>query len=857
MSEAALGARALDWLLRRVGQTNPIASDVVLVLDHPALDDCPPRLAHAGRDWCFARVRGELALRDALIGKGAAPIVLAVPSVLSLPNDVRARAHLHRVVELRAEDVVAGLAGRPCAPLGDEALEEAVLSLLAPLGQRARRWTFGRVVQPADVRALVLACVFASEQRLDREDPGELLARWLVEPPLLPKSGALLRQALVDAHGQVGDWLGWGLVAGRLPELLVGGALATGPAGRRALPQAVAAEAHRLAGPAGETEVFGALALLARGAAVALAAAAPERLREVLAPAEAAFHALRGDGRDYPLIEGALRVELAALGACARDGRPADDFEVARLSRSVHAARLEPAIEFVRDLGRLARYVAMKDTETPTTLAAWADFALRHVAWADRAARDVRRRLPVLDGHLLDEGRALLAKYLDRRDAQNAAFARALVAQWSRAAFERAPDRPLAVHQVVGSIVAPLMDLVDRVFWVVLDGCDLSTFAELAASLPPELGLALPNVAGNAFAGRLREARAYRPAFSVPPTVTTHARRALFAGELPGNPVLDEHEAAAATALRDQDAFAQCRPLQGVARRLFLKGDLRDGGAALAAALRARTEQVIAAVFNGVDDALASHETTALPPWRAEALGEGFLDALKTAVECGWVVLVTADHGHTPFWSMERKRSGAHAGERFRRTGEADEHAVVLAGDAAPGGPYALLHAVGAFYGPQRRGFHGGVGLEEMVVPLAFVGRVPAGTGRPVAPGWWAAQDADDGIGQPGGVSLTPARVGAPPGPAVGVGSALPDELRARFRDDARALALLDALALHERLTPPRLVAAAGVELSEADLRAYMAVTAMQARRAGLGELFAIEGGGPAETYRWTGRRRG
>ena len=98
-------------------------------------------------------------------------------------------------------------------------------------------------------------------------------------------------------------------------------------------------------------------------------------------------------------------------------------------------------------------------------------------------------------------------------------------------------------------------------------------------------------------------------------------------------------------------------------------------------------------------------------------------------------MVITSDHGHTPFWSMDRKAPGRGRGQRF--SASQVEGSIELDGAAVPGGPVHCLHRFGAFFGQQHRGFHGGVGLEEMVVPLAFVGRVRAGTGRPVAPGWW------------------------------------------------------------------------------------------------------------------------
>ena len=115
---------------------------------------------------------------------------------------------------------------------------------------------------------------------------------------------------------------------------------------------------------------------------------------------------------------------------------------------------------------------------------------------------------------------------------------------------------------------------------LVLDGCDLSSFYEMFLD-PPEgfpVGLCLPEVNGR-LGGALEKATALHVGLSPLPTVTSHARRALFAGEIPHNPVLDDAEAAAANARADLDAWKKNAALEDVAHRLLLKGDLGPDGA--------------------------------------------------------------------------------------------------------------------------------------------------------------------------------------------------------------------------------------------------------------------------------------
>src|SRR5262249_12492218 len=138
-------------------------------------------------------------------------------------------------------------------------------------------------------------------------------------------------------------------------------------------------------------------------------------------------------------------------------------------------------------------------------------------------------------------------------------------------------------------------------------------------------------------------------AISPLPTVTSHARRALFAGEIPGNTAIDDTESPAANATADQQAWSRNTALGQASRRLVLKGEVGATGEPLLKTLRRKDVTVVAAVLNGVDDALSSRETTTMPPWSLATLGAGAATILRTAIDEGWRVIVTADHGHTPF----------------------------------------------------------------------------------------------------------------------------------------------------------------------------------------------------------------
>jgi hypothetical protein len=97
---------------------------------------------------------------------------------------------------------------------------------------------------------------------------------------------------------------------------------------------------------------------------------------------------------------------------------------------------------------------------------------------------------------------------------------------------------------------------------------------------------------------------------------------------------------------------------------------------------------------------------------------------------------VTADHGHTPFVAVDRKVDATGLGQRFSH--QPADGAIEFRNGPLPRQPLHLLARFGAWFGQQRRGYHGGAGLEEVAVPFAFLGRVRGEQeGRPRAPTWW------------------------------------------------------------------------------------------------------------------------
>lgn len=727
-----LGDRVLDWLVRRLKPGAPVASDLILVTDHRSLTDAGAAAVIGGEAFRIARVTGEITLRDALPETDR--LIAIVPPGFTPPLDIAGRAYLGRVLEIRGEDLVAAMARKTCETL-DEAIAQAVMDAFDLLEGRIAEWSLGEQVTRKNVRDALIAVELGTTGRLERERDHTLLARWIEGGTPKFRVPSLVAEALRDAHPRSGRWLSWAITAGSVEKLCVAGALLGSSDGEREAPSIPDLDRAELVS----------LCSLVETAVREAWRRASSRVEVVLAEAEAVGRRTSLDPVNHPLLRSALESALPAMAHRCAAGEPPDHAHIEALRSSLHAADFEVSIELIGHLARLARFLrtaALPPTDAPAER--WSEFALSDAAWVDWTIREARRRIERVPGWLGDPARRVLSAVLARRDAMNDAFARALARDWPQLAASKDLRRPLPLQHVSRSLLRRLVSDGKRVFLVVLDGCDLSCFLEILSNMDQRegIGLALPAVQDAALRDDLQAARggALRTAIAPLPTVTSHARRALFAGEVAGNTVLDDTESAPANATADQIAFQKNVSLSEIPRRLFLKGDLGHDGQALLDVLRQGGERVVAVVYNAVDDALSSKETTPLPDWSLPSLGTGAAESIRVAIDRGWTVVVTADHGHTPFLHPDRKAPAAGGGHRFAN--EPWPGAVEFADGPLPRRPLFLLTRMGAWQGNQRRGFHGGAALEEVVVPLAFLGRLDAGTpalgGHPT---WWWSSD--------------------------------------------------------------------------------------------------------------------
>ena len=575
----------------------------------------------------------------------------------------------------------------------------------------------------------------------------ETIIRWSMEPDTTGRFEALpapfaeaVRTRLAESAGGLGGLLAEGIAAGHPRELLPIGLvcdlLFDGESEPNPPDPVLAQAAARL-----EPFLGGASVEPARGrdwgvaARAVLGALRGDRRGEWLDRAESLLASLKAEAfseRSSVLPSGfasrlARFAEAGAAAIAVASTEALESAEAAFRRVREHAAcdeqvdrarRLEMAMRLVRSLRRRAE--ATKDL--PGMMAQHA----RGDAFEDWARRsllggDEHPEIGKLFGALYRAVRA-------RREERNRRFAGA-VRDWLTG---KAKGDVVPIEQCLARTVVPLAE--ERpVLVLVLDGMDASIFHELGESLWKH--------------GWRRQRRTEPDAvLAVLPTVTESSRMALLSGAvMPG------------TAAAEKSAFAQHPDLLKVSRSgrpplLFHKADLTGGAAeGLAApareALGDEQRRVVGIVLNAVDDHLAKSEQMQIT-WRIESIK--LLPAiLMEARKVGRAFVLTSDHGHV-LEADGVKLPGDGEGRWRSAASPASESEIEIGGArvrAATGQERIVLPWSEAVrYGSKRNGYHGGVSVQEAVVPVG----VYAGPGEmlegwepaPLSyPRWWTAEE--------------------------------------------------------------------------------------------------------------------
>ncbi|MFZ3139089.1 BREX-2 system phosphatase PglZ [Polaromonas sp.] len=373
---------------------------------------------------------------------------------------------------------------------------------------------------------------------------------------------------------------------------------------------------------------------------------------------------------------------------------------------------------------RLARWLMRPTTGAVT--------AADMVCWqADEGAFVDWARFRLLGGDELVEVshafEALRAAVMARRNALGQQFALALQ-RWNAQA-PSVEARIVPLESVLDRVVAPLAAL-HPVLLLVVDGLSTSIFQELFAR-PERLGWSEWVPAGLA-----------RPLAGVAafPTVTEVSRATLLCGKLTTGQSSLEKTGFSSHAALLAHSNANLPP------KLFHKGDLSDAtnlSSSVRAAIADPKQKVVGLVYNAVDDHLSGPDQL-LQRWSLEDL-RLLLPILREARASRRVVVITADHGHM----LEEGSAHINGGESDRwRYGTEAAHSgeIVLSGGrvrtASGATSVACLWSESVRYAGRKNGYHGGVSLQEVTVPLSVL--LPTGLtlsgwqpALPAQPEWW------------------------------------------------------------------------------------------------------------------------
>lgn len=164
-----------------------------------------------------------------------------------------------------------------------------------------------------------------------------------------------------------------------------------------------------------------------------------------------------------------------------------------------------------------------------------------------------------------------------------------------------------------------------------------------------------------------------------------------------------------------------------------------------------------------------------------------------------------------------------------------------------PGGlrtlPLHVFTDIGAFAVPQRRGFHGGAGLEEVVVPLAFFAADGMEAAPLPRPSWWTGDDS---------VPLTVATEAPVPTVAtlLPLGNTVPDDVRSALAGQPEKLRVVELIAEKTVLTSKVLGGLIGKKATFAVV-GLVGETQRILQRSRTAVPFTVEGEGDEQTYRW------
>ncbi|MFD3910749.1 BREX-2 system phosphatase PglZ [Streptomyces sp. NPDC058603] len=370
-------------------------------------------------------------------------------------------------------------------------------------------------------------------------------------------------------------------------------------------------------------------------------------------------------------------------------------------------ASLHPDRVHVAEMAvRVARWLERTEPAVPTV----AEGTRSHVTdwgWADRALTLLWAGDPGGDLTTARELQGLYEQGRARRQRLDEQFARRLAA-WSAHATARQPDGALVIENVLESVVRPLTGA-GAPLVVVLDGMSCAVAIQLGEEMEREgWWEVVPRSPEGQSAGRMS-------AVSMLPSVTRTSRASLLTGE----PVQGGQSVETAGFI----AFWKRRRREAA---LFHKADVGgETGHALAHELMGAlaSEAVVGVVLNTIDDALDKGQQGRGTTWALDDITH-LRDLLSAARGYGRPVVLVADHGHV-LERGSRTESAAVSGTgavspRWRTGGRAEDGEIEIRGPRVleGGGSIVAPWREDIRYTGRKAGYHGGVSLAEVTVPV-------------------------------------------------------------------------------------------------------------------------------------------
>lgn len=741
-------------VLARVETQLPLPPDVSVIGIHcrPDLRWKGPRQVTRGATEIAVEVcPSVLAVLDAMLGRDRGPEVLVILTSVEerdLGDDVLARLHHHRLLEASRQTLLQDLAGGRTLDPGianTPWLSDALVDLFTTEGADVRDNSVPLTRQAA-VDVLLRACLGLDPSTLDGSSVlRQLLAedarrRWVTVTPDVrdhliaevrdrwgPLVATALRMAarsaalfevllLLDVVGYPTDDMAAAGVRGVLLNEALGAEKLSATAQQSLTSLAVAYVREQREDPA----------------VAAVVDVVEKRVLVMGLSARVGVSAVLPSGFDARLDAAAAQLSEGSLTALADHLDAREDHQALRIER-------------LRCAHRLRRWLAVA-ARPVTALGPALQHYLDDDGWADRALEEIG----------LGDPRPSVQQVLDqvRREVVVTRDGADVHAAERLAAASSAPlGSTIPVERALETVVAPMATSGDRrVLLVVLDGMSVATAVGLAEELSGPGGrwreIVREETSGTGQPGTGRPGKR-TPVLATLPSETMYSRTSLLTGSLRTGTSADE-----------RSAFGGLSCWNGRTAELFHKADLagaagNDLGPAVDGALGViddggRDTAVVAVVLNTVDDSLSAGIQGNRAHLRVDQIA-GFRALLERAWSTDRVVVLVSDHGHVlDRQELTQLRSVAGAKARWRpsSTGPVVEGEVQVEGPRVLVDGHRAVFAAppGLRYGAHARGYHGGVALAEITIPLlAFVrvgsdspaGWEAAGSARPA---WWDAE---------------------------------------------------------------------------------------------------------------------